>query len=191
MGLDSIDMFYRHNPETQLGFVDASASETRTRRAFERLEQMADGYKVRWYGVAAWDGFRKGALKLPGLVEIAREVCGPDHRFRFIQLPFHTANDDVHRRAGQRAGSHRAPRSRRSGQWSADARAVIGQMPGGVTRMIPALETSARHAVQFSRSAAGISVALAGMSHRQHALENPGIVRIPPVSPDAYLRFFQ
>ena len=51
MGLDSIDMFYRHNPETQLGFVDASASETRTRRAFERLEQMADGYKVRWYEV--------------------------------------------------------------------------------------------------------------------------------------------
>ncbi len=40
LGVDTIDVFYLHNPETQLGFVDRAEFDTRIRRAFAQLEQL-------------------------------------------------------------------------------------------------------------------------------------------------------
>ena len=89
MDVDTIDVFYLHNPETQLGFVNLEEFETRIRHAFVRLEQLVGQEKIRWYGTATWDGYRKkGALNLPRLVELANEVGGAGHHFKFIQLPF-------------------------------------------------------------------------------------------------------
>src|SRR5437588_669451 len=61
MGVDTIDVFYLHNPETQLGFVDQVTFESHLLRAFERLEQLVEQGRIRWYGAATWDGFRKRA----------------------------------------------------------------------------------------------------------------------------------
>jgi aryl-alcohol dehydrogenase-like predicted oxidoreductase len=58
MDVDTIDVFYLHNPETQLGFIDQAAFETRLLRAFERLEQQVSAGKIRWYGTATWVGYR-------------------------------------------------------------------------------------------------------------------------------------
>src|SRR5580692_5459532 len=89
LGVDTIDVFYLHNPETQLGFVDRPEFDARIRRAFAQLERLVDEGKIRWYGAATWEGFRKrGALSLQRLAEIAVEEGGPEHHFRFIQLPF-------------------------------------------------------------------------------------------------------
>src|SRR5438270_701338 len=43
---------------------------------------------IRWYGAATWDGFRKRAMHLPRVAELATEAGGADHHFRFVQLPF-------------------------------------------------------------------------------------------------------
>ena len=52
---------------------------------------MARG-KIRWYGAATWDGFRRRARSTcRGMAEIAVEEGGPEHHFRFIQLPFNLA----------------------------------------------------------------------------------------------------
>src|SRR5450759_3453477 len=89
LGVDTIDVFYLHNPETQLGFLSREEFGAALRRAFGRLEQLVAGHKIRWYGAATWDGFRKkGALSLPRMAALALEECGPEHHFRFIQLPF-------------------------------------------------------------------------------------------------------
>src|SRR5882672_6250123 len=86
LGLETLDVFYLHNPETQLGHVSREQFESRIRAAFERLERIVEQGKIGWYGAATWDGFRKaGALDLSRLVEIAREVGGANHHFRFIQ----------------------------------------------------------------------------------------------------------
>src|SRR3954470_1470617 len=88
LGVDTIDVFYLHNPETQLGFMNLEQFETRIRHAFVRLEQLVDQEKIRWYGTATWDGYRKkGALNLPRMVELAKESGGSYHHFRFVQLP--------------------------------------------------------------------------------------------------------
>ncbi len=61
LGVDTIDVFYLHNPETQLGFLNREEFDERIRRAFDRLEQLVAAQKIRWYGAATWDGFRRRA----------------------------------------------------------------------------------------------------------------------------------
>src|SRR5439155_4198248 len=89
LGVDTIDVFYLHNPETQLGYIARDEFERRIRRAFARLEALADRQRIRWYGAATWEGFRtKGlfSLNLQRLADIAAAEGGVDHHFRFIQL---------------------------------------------------------------------------------------------------------
>jgi aryl-alcohol dehydrogenase-like predicted oxidoreductase len=176
MGVDTIDLFYLHNPETQLGFVDMDTLEQRLRLAFYRCEQMVLQEKIRWYGVATWEGLRKkGALDLARLVRIAREAGGADHNFRFAQLPFNLsmveAFIDKPESVLERA-----------------ARLGVAVIASG-TLMQGSL-TPAERAVQFTRSTPGISAALVGMSRREHVLENLGVARIPPIPLDEYLRLY-
>src|SRR5579859_2028709 len=101
LGLETIDVFYLHNPETQLAHISGDEFDARIGAAFARLEKIAAEGKIGFYGAATWDGFRKasGGLKLSRLVEIALEIGGPEHHFRFIQLPFNLAmtEADTHR----------------------------------------------------------------------------------------------
>ena len=75
-------------PKHSSAFWRRDEFDERLLRAFGRLETGWRTSKIRWYGAATWDGFRKGALSLPRMVEIALEAGGPEHHFRFIQLPF-------------------------------------------------------------------------------------------------------
>ena len=52
-------------------------------------------------------------------------------------------------------------------------------------------ESGSQRAIQFTRSTPGISVALVGMSKREHVLENVGVSRVPPVAREHYLRLYQ
>src|ERR1022692_327737 len=54
LGVDTIDVFYLHNPETQLGFLSPEEFDAALRRAFGRLEQLVGENKIRWYGAATW-----------------------------------------------------------------------------------------------------------------------------------------
>ena len=81
LGLETIDVFYLHNPETQLGFVPRSEFEARIRRAYQGLEQAVAAGKIRYYGTATWNGYRvkpdaADALDLTRLIEIAHEAGG-------------------------------------------------------------------------------------------------------------------
>ena len=58
LGLDTIDIYYIHNPETQLASVSGPEFLERIRRAFELLEQQVAGGKIGVYGAATWNGFR-------------------------------------------------------------------------------------------------------------------------------------
>ena len=52
LDVETIDVFYLHNPETQLGFVSRSEFEERLRRAFAKLEELVTQEKIRWYGAS-------------------------------------------------------------------------------------------------------------------------------------------
>lgn len=170
MGVDTIDVFYIHNPETQLGFIARDEFERRIRRAFARLESLADRQTIRWYGVATWDGFRvKGpaALNLERLVEIAAEEGGADHHFRFIQLPFNAAMVEA------LIGPARVLSTAERLGITAVASATL--MQGRLLKNNPA-----HRLIQVARSAPGVAVALVGMGRREHVLENLAVAAVPP-----------
>jgi aryl-alcohol dehydrogenase-like predicted oxidoreductase len=193
LDIETIDVFYLHNPETQLAFVTRAEFDERIRKAFAKLEDLVDRQKIRWYGAATWEGFRKkDALSLPRMAEIAAEVGGPEHHFRFIQMPFNLGmveafidQPESALAAAERLGiAAVASGTLMQGQ-------TLSQMPDAVAGLLPGLETDAQRAIQFTRSTPGISVALVGMSRREHVLENLGVARVPPAIREQYLRLYQ
>src|SRR6266852_6997689 len=86
LGVDSIDVYYLHNPETQLAEVSRPDFLERVRDAFIYLESAVAAGKIQFYGVATWNGFRQEsralhAMQLGELAEIAKDIAGEEHRF--------------------------------------------------------------------------------------------------------------
>src|SRR5436853_1779232 len=96
LGIDCVEVYYVHNPESQLSSVSPEEFSKRLRAAFEGLEQSVVQGEIENYGVATWNGFRaepdaREYHSLEQMVALARDVGGEDHHFRFIQLPFSLA----------------------------------------------------------------------------------------------------
>jgi aryl-alcohol dehydrogenase-like predicted oxidoreductase len=64
-------------------------------------------------------------------------------------------------------------------------------MPDAVPELLPGLSSDAQRAIQFTRSTPGITVALAGMSNREHVRDNLGVAAVPPATREQYLRFYE
>jgi aryl-alcohol dehydrogenase-like predicted oxidoreductase len=189
-GGDSIDVFYPRNLETQFGFRTPPEFETNIRRPFAHLESLAGRGKIRWYGAATREGFRKrGALSLPRMAALAIEEGGPGHHFRFIQLPFNLGMveafvdrpDNVLTAAASLGVAVAASATLSQTR-------VLDQFPPDIAEQLPGLSTNAQRAIQFTRSTPGISVALAGMGRRGHVVENLGVAKVPPLGREAYPR---
>jgi aryl-alcohol dehydrogenase-like predicted oxidoreductase len=197
LGVDTIDVFYLHNPETQLGFLTREEFDGRIRGAFARLEQLVAERKIRWYGAATWDGLRrKGALDLPRLAGIAAEECGPEHHFRFVQLPFNLGMVEAFLGSSEGEKSESTlQRATRLGI-AVIASATLSQgealehMPKVAAELLPGL-TNAQRAIQFTRSTPGVAAALVGMGRLDHVLENLGVAHVAPVTHEQYLRLYQ
>jgi aryl-alcohol dehydrogenase-like predicted oxidoreductase len=193
LGLDTIDVFYLHNPETQLEFVARQEFEGRLLAAFARLEQLVSEGAIRCYGTATWDGYRKpGMLDLTRVAAIAKQAGGADHHFRFVQLPFNLGMVEAYRNS---PGSVLEVAGREGITVVASATllqaSMLGHMPDAVEDLLPGLTSDAQRAIQFTRSTPGITVALAGMSHREHVLDNLGVAAVAPATREQYLRFFE
>ncbi|WP_298693561.1 aldo/keto reductase [uncultured Sulfuricurvum sp.] len=94
--IDTIDIFFLHNPETQLGYVDQETFYERIEAAFKLFEELISEKKIGAYGIAAWNGFlyeeeHTEYVSLSKVVEIARKVGGENHGFKYLQSPFNLA----------------------------------------------------------------------------------------------------
>lgn len=191
LNLETIDVFYLHNPETQLSQYSPEEVYRRFHEAFAALEGFAEAGRIRCYGAATWQAFREKpgsgkGLSLARLLEIARAVGGASHHFRFVQLPFNlampealAANNDVLEAAAR-------------GGVTVVASAALLQarlarnVPPQLAAHIPGGRTDAQRAIQFARSAPGIAVALVGMSKAEHVRENLEVAEFPPAPPELY-----
>jgi len=194
LGLGTIDIFYLHNPETQLGFISREEFDNRIRLAFLKLEQMVAEAKIRNYGTATWDGYRRpagarDALNLARLLEIATEAGGSSHHFRFIQLPFNLAMPE----AFTNGVLELAAKSGIAVVASAtllQAR-LARDLPQALAEKLPGFSTDAQRAIQFTRSTPGIAAALVGMSHAAHVAENLAVAGMPRLTAEAYQDLYQ
>ncbi len=203
MELECVDVYYVHNPESQLGSVSEEEFYSRLRAAFERLEQNVAQGKIKMYGVATWNGFRvppeaRGYHSLPRMVEVAREVGGESHGFRFIQLPFNLAmpealvlrNQIVHEVEVSTLEAAAALSVTVVSSASILQGQVAHDLPETIREPLGSLATDALTAIQFVRSTPGITTALVGMSSWQHVVENLQLIRVEPAHADDYRRAF-
>jgi aryl-alcohol dehydrogenase-like predicted oxidoreductase len=189
LGLETLDIFYLHNPETQLGFVSREEFERRIRLAFAKLEQLAADGKIRYYGTATWEGYRRqpsarDSLDLTRLAEIAGEEGDAQHHFRFIQLPVNLAMPEAHTNGV-------LDRAARAGITAVASASLLQarlarDLPKALTERFPGLNSDAQRAIQFTRSTPGIAVALVGMSDVAHVAENLQVAGVPPLSRQEY-----
>jgi aryl-alcohol dehydrogenase-like predicted oxidoreductase len=195
LDLDTIDLFYLHNPETQLHFAPLDVVEHRIQLAFERLEKLASERLIRWYGVATWEGFTTPEqLSLERVIDLARYVAGEDHRFRFIQLPFNLGMIDAYLQRDEQGASVLKLAERAGITVIGSAALHQGQLlnlPDVIRSRIPGLASDAARAIQFARSTPGISIALAGMSSARHVRENLEIAGLPPMSAPDYEKLYR
>jgi aryl-alcohol dehydrogenase-like predicted oxidoreductase len=198
LGLETIDIYYLHNPEAQLAEVDEEHFNQRLKHAFATLEKAVSSGKIQFYGIASWNAFRvpEGSqpyMSLQKCAEIAREVGGAHHHFRFVQLPFNLAMPEAFAAAVQPCTIERCGKEMTSLLESAEHHriAVIGSSSLSQSRLthdLPeslatkiGLKSDLERALQFARSAPGILTALVGMGRPAHVIENTRVASERPM----------
>lgn len=204
LGVDTIDIYYLHNPETQLQEVSHDEFLRRLRLACEALEQAVGDCRIRMYGTATWNGYRvqvgsQEAISLEEILGIAREVAGDKHHFGAIQFPFNIAMAEALTTNTQPMKGRMVPvlhLAREHGLMVfASASLLQGQLVQGLPdefkQWLPGLSTDAQRAIQFVRSTPGITCSLVGMSNREHLEENIATAAIQPLNLNQYRKMFQ
>lgn len=202
LGLACIDIFYLHNPETQLSEVSREELNSRIVAAFEVLESAVSEGKIRCYGLATWNTFRddsraQGYLSLEAICGLARQAGGAGHHFRFVQLPFNIGMPEALIRPNQSVGGKTVSMIQAARELGvsliASASLLQTHLVGKVSQSIHSvlgLRNDLECALQFVRSAPGISAALVGMKRVDHVKANLKLAAIPPVSQEQFRRIF-
>ena len=187
LGLQTIDLYYLHNPEQQLAVVTPASLRERLRAAFMVLEDAVSRGEIRGYGCATWQALRvspgsKAHLSLVDLQTIAREVAGDGHHFRAVQMPINLAMPEAFREATQEIGKNGAfvPALEAASSLGltvvASASLMQAQLtkdlPPSVREIFPGQKTDAQRAIAFVRSLPGVTTALVGTRSLQHLAEN-------------------
>jgi len=199
LGVETLDVYYVHNPETQLSQVSRQEFYRRLRPAFAALEKAVANGKIRAYGTATWNAYRVGpesseAVALAEVWRAAEEVGGKEHHFRAIQLPYNLAMPEALLANTQPLDNKFVPALHvaRSLALTVFASASLLQsrlteaLPPQVQTWFPGLRTDAQRALQFARSTPGITSALVGMSRREHVEENLGTAAAAPLTLEAF-----
>jgi aryl-alcohol dehydrogenase-like predicted oxidoreductase len=203
LGLESVDVYYLHNPETQLEEVSPEEFRNRLRAGFEFLEGAVAAGKVGAYGLATWNGFRQPAGSpalhaLPDIVAVAREVAGEAHHFGYIQLPVNLMMPEAVVLPNQSVAGRELPLLAAAAELGITVIASAPTLQGRLARGLPpaitqtiGLENDFERVLQFVRSAPGLTTALVGMSRAEHARANLRLVGEPPLPPDRFWSLFR
>jgi aryl-alcohol dehydrogenase-like predicted oxidoreductase len=202
LGIESVDVYYLHNPETQLAEISRPDFLERVRDAFGYLESAASAGKIQFYGMATWSGFRQEArardsMQLAEIEQLARDIAGEKHRFRFVQLPFNLAMTEALTLGNQSIAGRNKTVMEAASDLGVTLVASASLLQGQVARNLPpfvaealGLQSDAERALQFVRSSPGITTALVGMARVEHVQANARLVTVPPASVDQFSKLF-
>ena len=203
LGVECVDVFYLHNPETQLSEIPRDEFRRRILAAFAFLESAVSAGKIGAYGLATWNAFRNepksaGYLSLAAMEEIAREAGGKGHHFRFVQLPLNLAMPEALLRPNQVVEGKTMAMVQAARPLGITLMTSAALLQGQLTSNLPpyigaalGLKTDSANALQFARSVPGVTTALAGMSHVEHVRANLEVVAIEPAPRDQFLKLFE
>ncbi len=200
LGLETLDVLFLHNPETQLGYVDYMTLRMRIAQAFKLFESLVQEGKIRAYGIAAWNAFLNEQghaeyLSLKDMVSIAEEVGGKEHHFKYIESPFNLAKPHASNYANQQGPDGRyytllqAVHGYGLQFFAASSLLQMNLFKGKFDRRLSeTLGTSELtdiiSALQFAR-AGGVSSALFGSVDPKHVEDNLLLAYLPQLSNEA------
>ena len=203
LDLECIDIYFLHNPETQLEEVDRKEFSRRMEEAFVFLEEKVREGKIRFYGTATWEGYRsrldhRAHLDLEELFVLARSIGGEHHHFRVIQLPHNLAMPEAITHANQKFGAQLLSTLEVASQLGITVYASASLLQGRTARNLPQvlrgafgpLETDAQRSLQFVRSTPGLVTALVGMKQEKHVAENLVLTQHPPLTREEFFALF-
>jgi aryl-alcohol dehydrogenase-like predicted oxidoreductase len=204
LALECVDIYYVHNPESQLGKISAEEFDARLVNAFEALEEAVARGKLRLYGTATWNAYRnppeaKDYLSLAHVVSLAEKAGGKDHHFRIVQLPLNLGMTEALSNANQQVDGKSMTLLEAAQHLGITVMCSASVLQGQLTRNLPdlirdtfeGLETDGQRALQFVRSTPGVTTALVGMKQLNHVEENLKTARIPPAPWEQYSKLFQ
>lgn len=202
LGVECVDVYYLHNPETQLSEITKPEFLNRLRDAFDFLEAAVVAGEIRYYGLATWNGFRqdpraRDAMQLAEIAQIAQEIAGGMHHFRFVQLPFNLGMTEALTQGNQIVRERERTMAEAAADLDITLVASASLLQGQVAHNLPkfvaeafGLENDAERALQFARSAPGITTALVGMSRVEHVKANARLVSVPLATVDDFGKLF-
>ena len=203
LGVETIDLYYIHNPETQLGEILRTEFWRRLEAAFAVCETAVSSGKIRWYGTATWNAYRvasdaQEAISIQDVLNLAIKVGGKNHHFRAIQLPLNLAMPEALLANTQQWDGRLVPAlhaAREAGLCVFSSASLLQSqlaqgIPAEIQRHFPGLRTDAQRAIQFVRSTPGITSALVGMSRREHVEENAAVAAVAPLALEKYRAIF-
>jgi aryl-alcohol dehydrogenase-like predicted oxidoreductase len=203
LGVDCVDVFYLHNPETQLTDVAPEEFRRRIGEAFTFLETAVAAGKIGAYGLATWNALRdesksQGYLSLAAMEAIARDAGGAEHHFRFLQLPLNLAMPEALLRPNQIVEGKTMAMVQAARALKITLISSAALLQGQLTHDLPPYIAAALgtkkdsvSALQFARSVPGVTTALAGMSHVEHVHSNLEVIDIEPAPRDQFLKLFE
>jgi len=197
LGLDCIDLMYLHNGiEGQIKDVSKEKFLENLKSVFKLYEQKRQEGKIKFYGMATWECFRVTKdnpqyLSLEDTVNMAKEVGGENHGFRFIQLPYNMNYDQALLGKNQLFGTENISILETAVRLGIGVFTSVPFMQGrllapGTMPEFNDLKPSLR-ALQFIRSSPGVLAPLVGQKSPEHVLENLEIMKIPLMSESEFL----
>src|SRR5262249_43366939 len=134
---------------------------------------------------------------LAEIEQLARDIAGTKHRFRFVQLPFNLGMTEALTLGNQSIAGHNKTVMEAANELGITLIASASLLQGQVARNLPpfvaealGLESDAERALQFVRSSPGITTALVGMSRAEHVQANTRLVGVPPATIDQFTKLF-
>ena len=192
LNIECLDLMYLHNGiEGQIKDVSKEKFLENLKSVFALYEQKRKEGKIKFYGMATWECFRVPKdnpqyLSLEDMVNLAKQVGGENHGFRFIQLPYNMNYDQALLAKNQTLGTEIVSILESAVRLGIGVFTSVPFMQGrllqpGVMPEFNELKPPLR-ALQFIRSSPGVLAPLVGQKSSEHVSENLEIMNIPPLS---------
>ncbi|WP_333803917.1 aldo/keto reductase [Sulfurospirillum sp.] len=194
--VECLDIYFLHNPETQLTKIGYDHFLTKLEDIFASFEEMVENGKIKAYGLAVWNAFtyeegNSEYINLEDIYDVARKVGGVNHHFKYIQLPFNIAKTNAYSVANQKMsdGNYYTPLqvAHKLGLGVMSSSSLLQmhlfQKPfkpevGYLLDAKMELQSDVQLALQFVRSTRGIVTSLFSSSKSDHVSSNLGIATL-------------
>jgi len=191
LGMDCIDLMYLHNSVEGQTHLPREQFLKNLKDVFDLYEKKRKEGKIRFYGMATWECFRVTQenplfLQLSEVMDLAMEVGGTEHGFRFIQLPFNLMLDQAYLTKNHNVGGKTVSVLEAAQEFNLGVFTSVPIMQGKLlaTNAIPEFGnfSASVRLLQFVRSTPGITAPLIGHKLESHVKENMNVMKIPPLS---------